>query len=133
VHDPRPITTGLFDAGGPCLLAGRCGACGKPHFPAGTTCPYCSAADCTLIRVGPEARLRLFTAVRTAPPGYRGPVPYGFGVVELAGGLCVVTRLTEARLDRLTPGLPMRLVLEALHTDDDGRPVISYAFCPEPA
>jgi uncharacterized OB-fold protein len=60
-------------------------------------------------------------------------VPYGFGVVELEDGLRVITRLTEARLDRLRPGLPMRLVLEPLFTDQDGRPVISYAFRPEDA
>ena len=66
----------------------------------------------------------------TAPPGYRGPVPYGFGVVELDDGLRVIARLTEARLDRLRPGLPVRLVLEPLFTDDEGRAVISYAFAP---
>ena len=66
----------------------------------------------------------------SAPPGYPGPVPYGFGVVELDDGLRVITRLTEARLDRLRPGLAVRLVLEPLFTDDEGRAVISYAFAP---
>ena len=131
--EPRPITPGLFveDAGGARLLAGRCGSCGKPHFPAGPTCPYCAADGCAEIRVGPDATLRLFTIVQTAPPGYRGPVPYGFGVVELPEGLCVITRLTEPRLDRLQPGLRMRLTVDVLHTDDEGRPVRSYAFAPE--
>ena len=130
--ESRPITAGLFleDADGPRLLAGQCPECGRPHVPAGPTCPYCAADGCREIRVGPAAHLRLFTAVQTAPPGYRGPVPYGFGVVELAGGLCVITRLTEPRLERLRPGLPVRLVVEPLHTDDEGRPVLSYAFRP---
>src|SRR5690348_591639 len=120
----RPIATGLFtsDAGEPKLLAARCAACGKPHFPAGPVCPYCGAAGCTDVSVGPEARLWLYTAVLSRPPGYRGEVPFGFGVVELAGGLRVVARLTEARLERLRPGLPMRLVVEELFTDDEGRP-----------
>ena len=81
--------------------------------------------------VGPEGRLWLYTAVLSRPPGYRGDVPYGFGVVEVDGGLRVVTRLTEARVERLRPGLRMRLVLEPLFTDDDGRAVVSYAFRPE--
>jgi uncharacterized OB-fold protein len=135
VPDGRAITPGLFvdDADGPRLLAGSCPACARLHFPAGALCPYCSAEGCTQVRVGPEARLWLYTAVRSRPPGYRGEVPYGFGVVELASGLRVVTRLTEARLERLRPGLPMRLVVEPLHVDDDGRPVLSYAFRPEDA
>src|SRR5438067_11522887 len=102
--ETRPISGGLFvsDDRGPRLLALRCGACRQPHFPAGPVCPYCASDACDRIEVGPVGRLRLFTAVQTRPPGYRGDVPYGFGVVEV-DGLCVVTRLTEARLDRLRP------------------------------
>lgn len=130
----RPIAPGLFteDGGTPRLLAARCGTCAQLHFPAAPWCPYCGAEGAVAEPVGPEARLWLYTAVLSRPPGYRGEVPYGFGVVELAGGLRVVARLTESRLDRLAPGLPMRLVVEPLFTDDDGRPVLSYAFAPEP-
>ena len=133
--EPRPITPGLFrdDGAGPRLVTGRCPACGRRHFPAGVVCPYCAREGCVEAPAGPAGRLYLYTAVLTAPPGYAGPVPYGFGVVELEDGLRVITRLTEARLDRLRPGLPMRLVLEPLFTDQDGRPVISYAFRPEDA
>ncbi len=133
--DPRPVTDGLFveTVDGARLRAGRCAACGELHFPAGSTCPYCAAPNCVEVCVGPAARLRLFTTVRSAPPGYRGSVPYGFGVVELSEGLCIITRLTEVRAEYLRPGLPMRLVVERLHTDDDGRDVLSYAFRPEEA
>jgi uncharacterized OB-fold protein len=129
----RPITEGLFanDGDPPCLLAARCGACRKAHFPASGVCPYCGADGCAETRVGPAARLCLYTAVRSAPPGYRGSVPYGFGVVELVDGLRVITRLTEPRPERLRPGLAMRLVIEPLFTDDDGTTVLSYAFRPE--
>jgi hypothetical protein len=132
VSSPRPVTTGLFEEGsdGARLLAARCAACGRPHFPASTICPWCGADGCAAIRVGPAARLCLYTAVHTRPPGYQGEVPYGFGVVEMDGGLRVIGRLTETRLDRLRPGLPMRLVVTPLHTQD-GETVSSYAFRPE--
>jgi uncharacterized OB-fold protein len=130
---PRPITTGLFveDADGPRLLAGRCAGCSRLHFPAGPVCPYCGSDGAVEVRVGPRGRLRLYTAVLTAPPGYRGPVPYGFGVVELDGGLAVITRLGEARPERLRPGLPVSLAIEPLFTDDAGAQVLSYVFHPE--
>src|SRR5690348_8509495 len=130
---PRHIAPGLFvdDPSDPRLLAARCAGCAALHFPAGAVCPYCGADGCTEARVGPRGRLWLYTAVTSRPPGYRGDVPYGFGVVELDGGLRVVTRLTEARLDRLRAGLAMRLVVEPLFADDDGTPVLSYAFRPE--
>ena len=131
--EPRPIAPGLFviDPDGPRLLAARCAACQQLHFPADVVCPYCAATDVSATPAGPEGHLKLFTAVSSRPPGYRGEVPYGFGVVELADGLEVISRLTEARLDRLRPGLRVHLVVDPLFADDDGRPVLSYAFRPE--
>jgi uncharacterized OB-fold protein len=127
----RPITTGLFTTGAdPRLLAARCGACERLHFPAADTCPYCAAASCERCEVGPDATLFLFTSVRTRPPGYRGPLPYAFGVVELPEGLRVVTRLLDVETAALREGLPMRLVVTPLFTDDDGTAVLSYGFAP---
>jgi hypothetical protein len=34
-------------------------------------------------------------------------------------------------MDQLAPDLPMTLVVEPLFTDDDGTPVLSYAFAPD--
>jgi uncharacterized OB-fold protein len=133
VPSSRPIAPGLFVDGpdGPRLRAGACGTCHKSHFPLGPVCPYCGEDAPVESHVGPRARLKLFTAVQAKPPGYRGEVPYGFGVVELDGGLEVITRLTETRLEQLHADLPMQLVLEPLFTDEDGTTVLTYAFAPE--
>ena len=132
----RPIVHGLFEQAseGPRLRAARCIACGKVHFPASATCPYCGSEGPTPTLVGPAGQLRLFTVVASRPPGYRGPVPYGFGVVEVDGvDLQVITRLTENDRQRLRPGLPVTLVIEPLFTDDEGATVMSYAFAPAAA
>jgi hypothetical protein len=128
--DPRPITAGLFSNGpeGPRLLCGRCAACARLHFPAGSSCPYCGADGCNVAPVGPAASLRLFTTVTSRPPGYEGPIPYGFGVVELPEGIRIVARLSESRTDQLHPGQAMHLAIEPLFTDADGRDVLTYLF-----
>jgi uncharacterized OB-fold protein len=127
-----PIHPGLFtlpdDPRGPRLLAARCAACGKYHFPAATTCPYCSGAECTVDAIGAHGTLYLHTVVQARPPGYRGPLPYGFGIVELPEGLRVVSRLTEARLEELRPGLPLTLEIAPLFTNDAGDEVLSFAY-----
>ncbi len=133
MRSTRPITAGLFEATEDAarLRAARCDDCAKLHFPATTTCPYCGGVRTTATLVGPAGCLRLFTVVANRPPGYRGPLPYGFGVVELDdSGLEVIARLTETDLARLRPGLAMRLVVEPLCTDDDGTSVLTYAFAP---
>ena len=127
-----PVHEGLFtvEDGSARLIGGSCGSCHRHHFPRLSTCPYCSVQSVTDARLSTIGSLWGWTAVTTAPPGYRGEVPFGFGVVELPEGLRVITRLTEPAPDRLEWGQPMRLVLAPLHVDDEGRSVVTYAFAP---
>jgi uncharacterized OB-fold protein len=129
VSSPRAITSGLFTTtdDGPRLVAARCAACARLQFPATSSCPYCGHAACRETLLGPHATLFLYTTIASRPPGYRGPVPYGFGVVELPEGLRVVTRLADEDAAGWRLGLPMRLVVTPLF-EDDGTPVLSYAF-----
>lgn len=126
-----PVRDGLFtDTDPPRLLGSRCEVCGRFHFPRHDTCPYCSALGASAVELSGTGQLWSWTAVTTAPPGYVGDVPYGFGVVELPEGLRVVTRLTEPDPTRLTAGQPMELVVVPVRVDDTGTPVVTYAFSP---
>lgn len=129
----RPVAEGLFevgDDGAVRLLAGRCTACAAPQFPRPVACARCGGAVEPLGVDGAGASLWAWTSVQSPPPGYRGPVPYGFGVVELPVGLRVVTRLTEPDPARLSFGQPMRLVTDVVDRDDDGTDVVTWAFAP---
>jgi len=112
----EPVQPGLFTAAG--LIGGVCGACGRRHFPCAVPCPWCGSDDVTTITLSARGTLWGWTAVTAAPPGYEGPVPYGFGVVELADdGLRVVTRL--GAVDGLREGMEMRFAVVALTADVD--------------
>jgi uncharacterized OB-fold protein len=129
-----PVTSGLFELAGDRsgrLVGGCCPACARMHFPAAGDCPYCSAADCTRRALSERGTLCLFTTVLNRPPGYRGEVPFGFGVVELPEGVRLITRLTETDPARLDFGMPVRLTFVPLHVDDEGRQVMTYAFAPD--
>src|SRR5580700_2044960 len=92
---PVPVKEGLFtDSDPPHLLGGRCRTCGHHHFPRRPICPYCASDATEPVELSATGRLWAWTAVTHPPPGYKGKVPYGFGVVELPEGLRVVTRLT---------------------------------------
>jgi len=122
----------LFSEGDdPRLLGSRCEVCERSHFPRAEICPYCSAEGSKQVELSPTGRLWAWTAVSSAPPGYKGEVPYGFGVVELPEGLRVLGRLTRSDPSSLREGLEMRLVLVPLHVDDEGTQVLTYAFAPE--
>jgi uncharacterized OB-fold protein len=129
-----PVQPGLFeeDGGAVVLLGARCRSCGRPQFPRSATCPYCSSVDVEPVRLAADGTLWGWTTVHTAPPGYEGPVPFGFGVVELSAGLRVITRLEIRDGEALTFGQPMRAELVALHVDDGGDTVVTYSFAPTP-
>jgi uncharacterized protein len=127
----RAIADGLFelhDDGTIALVGGYSPTSGRYHFPRLDTCPYSGATDIETVTLSTDATLWLWTAVTAAPPGYVGPVPFGFGVVELDHEqLRVITRLTESDPAQLTFGQRMRLVADTL-PGEDGDPVVTWAF-----
>lgn len=127
----RPVAEGLFELDGDgsiTLVGGFSHISGHHHFPLGPVCPYTGADDVEQVLLPRDGHLWAWTAVTHPPPGYDGPIPYGFGVVELDHiGLRVVTRLTESDPSRLHPGQRMTLV-----TDDLGDHVATWAFAPVP-
>lgn len=104
-----------IDGGAVRLIGGYSPTSGQHHFPLSPVCPYSGSDDVERVLLPSTGRLWAWTAVTTAPPGYDGPIPYGFGVVELDGiGLRVVGRLTEADPDTLRDGQPMRVISERI-------------------
>lgn len=118
------------DDGGVTLLGGWSATSGRHHFPPAPLCPYTGADDVEVVPLPRRGTLWAWTAVTSAPPGYEGPVPYGFGIVELGeAGLRVVGRLTVSDPAALRFGQPMEVVAEELPgPSGDGRVV--WAFAP---
>ncbi len=114
--------------GEPRLVAGYSPTSKRFHFPRAEVCPFSGAADVEPRTLSSTGALWAWTAVTAPPPGYSGPVPYGFGVVELPEGIRVVTRITESNPGALRAGQPMVLVLDTVATDDGERSI--YAFAP---
>jgi len=129
----RPIADGLFDIddhGTIALIGGYSRSSGRFHFPRLDACPYTGATDIETVTLSTDATLWAWTAVTAAPPGYAGPVPFGFGVVELTDEqLRVITRLTEPDPAQLTFGQRMTLVAETLPLEN-GQTATTWAFEP---
>jgi uncharacterized OB-fold protein len=125
----RPVHDGLFTTEPPALLGTRCDSCSRHTFPRASTCPYCGSESVRDVTLSSEGALWGWTTVTAPPPGYRGEVPFGFGIVELPEGVRVVTRLALPD-DSYEPGLPVSLRIVPLHTDDDGAEVVTWEFGP---
>jgi uncharacterized OB-fold protein len=136
VSASRPVHDGLFEEdadGSVALLGGRCSACSRYHFPPLFTCPYCGTDGATQVRLSDTGTVWGWTAVTAAPPGYTGTVPFGFGVVELPEGVRVITRIEEPDPAKVSFGMPVKLALADVGTNDDGAPICTYTFVPYPS
>ncbi|MBM5812566.1 MAG: DNA-binding protein [Gammaproteobacteria bacterium] len=129
-----PFVPGVFQAGasGPVLLGSRCGSCQQHFFPACELCPDCLSATSTA-ELGAHGRIYSHTVVRTKPP-LGLPAPYAVGYVDLDDcGLRVFALLDPALVGRLQIGLPVRLAVAPLGTDQHGQPCLRPYFTAEPA
>jgi uncharacterized OB-fold protein len=132
---PAAIHEGLFDVDGTgttTLIGGYSATSGLAHFPRQPVCPFSGADDVVELRLARGGRLWLWTAVTAPPPGYDGPVPYGFGIVELDGepALRVVGRLTVADPSAWTEGARVEVTAVEVPGPGDDGPRLTWAFAP---
>ena len=63
--------------------------------------------------------------MRSRPPDYLGPVPYGLGLVEFENGLRLTSVLLADDLDALHIGDPVHLVTLEI---EEGPAYVTFAF-----
>lgn len=107
------------------LLGGYSPTSGYRHFPRAPVCPFTGADDVQDVDLPATGTVWLHTTVNAAPPGYAGPVPYGFGIVELDGTplLRVVTRV----VGEVQVGSRVRLCGVEV-PGPKGEPALTWAF-----
>jgi uncharacterized OB-fold protein len=137
-HDVVHAAKGLFaeTAEGPRLLGSRCTTCSTPYFPRASVChnPDCDESRIEDASFGPRGVLWSCAIQNYAPPP---PViwdepfqPYAVGLVDMPEGLRVLGRIATADPEDLEVGGEVELVIEALATGEDGKPIVAWQFKP---
>ena len=132
------IAEGLFvlessSGKGAYLIGGKCRLCSQVHFPKEDSCPKCggkSVEKVALSRRGKVYQATVFKHHRPSP-GYDGPIPYAYGMVELPEGAGILAPFTECSLDEpLKVGTEVELVVEKFGEDAEGNNIIAFKFRP---
>ncbi len=131
-----PVAEGLFaeTADGPRLLGSRCATCETPYFPKATIChnPNCTDSKLEDAQFGPSGTLWSFTVQYYPPPPpakYDEPFePYALGLIDLPEGLRVLSKVTADDIEAIEVGGAVQLVIEKLHTNADGKEVVTFKF-----
>lgn len=129
------VAEGLFDTGddGPQLIGSRCAGCGTVYFPQAPGCrnPACDHPALERAPLPTTGTLLSYTIQRYQPPAlFRidNWAPYAIGLVDLGEGVEVMGMLSGFDLDAIVIGTPVRLVTNALYTDDARGAVETYMF-----
>lgn len=133
-----PVVDGLFadTPEGPRLLGSRCGGCATPYFPRSAVCnhPECPGGAMQDAAFGPSGTLWSWAVQNYPPPPparYDEPyAPYTLGLVDLADGLRVLTRLRTGDPTSLRAGMPVSLVLAPLCRDASRGELLTWQFEP---
>ncbi|MBI4278235.1 MAG: Zn-ribbon domain-containing OB-fold protein [Armatimonadetes bacterium] len=122
-----PLRPWLFqiDAQGAWHLVGtRCRACGAHFFPRRAVCARCLGADVEAVRLSAEGILYTYTVVHQSTPEF--PTPYILGYVDLPEGVRLLAPMVGVEADQVRIGMPVRVVVEPVRTDPEGRAVMGY-------
>jgi uncharacterized protein len=115
----------------PKLIGSKCVKCGEVTFPKQPRCANCSSDATEEILINSRGKLYSFSNVNhPVPEGYKGPIPFGVGMVEVPEGVMIMCYLTESSPEKLRVGMDMALVIEKLFDADDGCAVIGFKYKP---
>lgn len=113
------------------LIGSKCSNCGYISFPKVVVCPSCVRDDTMKeTPLSGKATLKRFTLAERGPTGFQ--VPYIMAYVQLAEGPIIYTLVTgvEQKMDALTAGQKMEMVIDKIRTDAQGNDIIGWKFKP---
>ena len=130
-----PVREGLWTSDEkPRLLGSQCNDCGEVFFPKREDflCSYCQSSNFKEIKLSHRGKIYSYTVVMQRPPIYykAAEVPYAIGFVELPEGIRVETLFTGCNLEDLKVGMEVEMLIDKLHTEEDGTEVYCYKFKP---
>ena len=123
--DPKRLKLTTPDGSEGVLLAFRCCECATVIFGPGTFCQSCTSDQLEAMEFGQRGILYSYTIVRVPPPGWKGPVPYVLGQVELSEGPQVLAEVIDCEEQDLAVGLAVVLSVQQVGgTDTDADKVV---------
>jgi uncharacterized protein len=115
LYQPSPETIGFWEGvAANELRVKRCRTCNHLSHPKRIVCTQCGESELEWIPVSGKGEIYSFSEVHRAPtPAFASSVPYAVGVVRLAEGVYLFTRLF-ADPGRLEIGVPVRCEFRVL-------------------
>jgi uncharacterized OB-fold protein len=92
------------------LVVQRCAACGALAVPPKAVCPECEGESWGRAALGGDGEVASYTVIRVAPARLAADAPYAVVVARMDEGVSLLGRLTDAPIDAVRVGMPVRFV-----------------------
>ena len=109
------------------LEAGKCKKCGKVYFPPRIICAECKSQEFETINLQREGKLLTYTIIRVAPSQFVDQTPYAMGIVELNGGVKILSQIADCDLDKLEIGQKVRIEFRKIYQEGEAG-IICYGY-----
>jgi len=109
------------------LEAGKCKKCGKVYFPPRIICAECKSQEFETVNLQREGKLLTYTIIRVAPSQFVDQTPYAMGIVELNGGVKILSQIADCDLDKLEIGQKVRIEFRKIYQEGEAG-IICYGY-----
>ncbi|KPL03826.1 MAG: transcriptional regulator [candidate division Zixibacteria bacterium SM23_73_2] len=114
------------------LEASKCKGCGKVFFPPRLVCSSCKSREFEMVKLEREGKLITYTIIRVPPSQFTDQSPYAMGVVELNGGVKILSQIADCNLDKLEIGQKLRIEFRKIYNEGEAG-IICYGYKCVPA
>jgi uncharacterized OB-fold protein len=104
-----------------------CKDCNFSFFPPRAVCPNCGSRELNLQNFSQSGKVLSYTDIRKPPTDFENYAPYPVALIELLGGVKIVSQLTDCDIDEIFIGMPVEAVLRKLREDGEYG-VVYYAI-----
>lgn len=131
VKEKIPVQDGLFNWPNQPhgLIVSKCLTCEGLVFPTQDFCPECCTETMETTIICSKGKLKSYTGITAPTPGFKGTVPYTVGIVEFPEGIKIIGLLTERSVDRLVPGMEVKVIIDTAFVEND-KEYVTYKFKP---
>ncbi|MFQ6076790.1 MAG: Zn-ribbon domain-containing OB-fold protein [Candidatus Bathyarchaeia archaeon] len=107
------------------LVGSRCKDCGKMYYPPRMVCRRCGSRELEEVELAKRGKLVTFTVIRSPPRGYEEYVPYVVGIIELEGGVRVLSQVVDCPIEEAKTGMELEATFRKV-TEDGESGIIMY-------
>jgi len=110
------------------LIGSKCSHCDKIYFPHRNICAICNHRELEDYKLPEKGKILTFTVIRhNIPEGYARLAPYIIGIVELSGGVRILSQIVDCEPKDVSINMNVQLTFRRIR-EDGSEGIVEYGY-----